>query len=160
MKVEWTILKNPDPRLRIRAEEVEVSEITTPEYQAFADEFAAFMVKSDGVGLAATQIGLNKRIIAVLEDNGGKIGVYANPEIIKASAAIFESEEGCLSVPKIYGLVDRAKKIRFRAINRHGRRVEFDASGFQATIYQHEIDHLNGTLFIDKAKKTWGKEKL
>lgn len=156
MQVEWKILTNPDPRLRNPAKEVELAEITTPEYQAFADKFASFMVESDGVGLAATQIGLEKRIIAVLE--GDAISVYANPEIIKSSTSIYESEEGCLSVPKTYGLVDRAKKIRFRAINRHGRRVEFDASGFQATIYQHEIDHLNGVLFIDKAKKTWGKK--
>lgn len=156
MQVTWEILKNPDPRLRINAEDVDVSEITTPEYQAFADQFAAFMIKEDGVGLAATQIGLNKRIIAVQE--GNSVVVYANPEIIKSSASIYESEEGCLSVPGIFGLVERAKKIRFRGINRHGRRVELDASGFQATIYQHEIDHLNGVLFIDKAKKTWGKK--
>lgn len=157
MNVDWIILKNPDPRLRIKAEEVNISEITTPEYQAFADEFAAFMVKSDGIGLAATQIGLNKRIIAVLE--GDAIGVYANPEIIKSSSTLIENEEGCLSVPGVYGLVDRAKKIRFRAINRHGRKVEFDAFNFQGTIYQHEIDHLNGILFIDKAKSTRGKQK-
>lgn len=157
MNVEWTILKNPDPRLRIKAEEIDVSEIKTPEYQAFADQFGAFMLKSDGIGLAATQIGLNKRIIAVLE--GEKIGIYANPEIIKASEALIENEEGCLSVPGVYGRVDRAKKIRFRAINRHGRKVEFDAGGFQGTIYQHEIDHLNGILFIDKAKSTTGKQR-
>lgn len=156
MNVEWNILTNPDPRLRIKAEPLEVSDITTPEYQAFADHFSAFMVASDGVGLAATQIGLNKRIIAVLEND--RISVYANPEIIKSSEKTIESEEGCLSVPGMYGTVERAKKIRFRAINRHGRRVEFDASGFQGTIYQHEIDHLDGILFIDKAKSTRGKQ--
>jgi peptide deformylase len=153
--VHWTILTNPDPKLRIKAELIDVSEITTPEYQAFADQFAAFMVESDGVGLAATQIGLNKRIIAVLE--GEQISVYANPEIIKRSSATIENEEGCLSVPGVYGVVERAKKIRFRAVNRHGRKVEFDASGFQGTIYQHEIDHLDGVLFIDKAKEVRGQ---
>jgi peptide deformylase len=157
MNVEWKILTNPDPRLRIKAEPVEISEITTPEYQEFADKYAEFMIKSDGVGLAATQIGLNKRIIAVLEKDG--ISVYANPEIIKQSETTIESEEGCLSVPGIYGIVDRAKKIRFSAINRHGRHVEFNASGYQGTIYQHEIDHINGILFIDKAKSTRGKQR-
>lgn len=157
MNVEWKVLTNPDPRLRITAEPVDVSEVKTPEYQEFADKYAAFMIEADGIGLAATQIGLNKRIIAVLE--GEQISVYANPEIIKASTTTIENEEGCLSVPGVYGIVDRAKKIRFRAINRHGRKVEFDASGFQGTIYQHEIDHLNGILFIDKAKSTRGKQK-
>jgi peptide deformylase len=157
MNVAWKILTNPDPRLRIKAEPVDVSEITTPEYQKFADNFASFMIESDGIGLAGTQIGLNKRIISVLEKDG--VSVYANPEIVKMSSVTIENEEGCLSVPGVYGIVDRAKKIRFRGINRHGRRVEFDASGFQGTIYQHEIDHLDGILFIDKAKSTRGKQR-
>ncbi|MCW1892561.1 MAG: peptide deformylase [Candidatus Uhrbacteria bacterium] len=147
----WTIITHPDDRLRGKAEDVLVQEITTPEFQAFADTFGAFMIESDGVGLAAPQIGLKKRIIAVLEKD--KINVYANPEILKASQALQESEEGCLSVPKTWGLVDRPKRLRIRAINRHGRSVEFDVSGFTATVFDHEIDHLNGVLFIDKAKK-------
>lgn len=147
----WTIITHPDDRLRGKAEDVSVQEITTPEFQAFADTFGAFMIESDGVGLAAPQIGLKKRIIAVLEKD--KINVYANPEILKASQVLQESEEGCLSVPKTWGLVDRPKRLRIRAINRHGRSVEFDVSGFTATVFDHEIDHLNGVLFIDKAKK-------
>ncbi len=149
--MSWKILTNPDPTLRKPTELVDVAEITTPEFQQFADEYAAFMIAHDGVGLAANQIGILKRIIAVQEKH--RIGIYANPEIIKASVATIESDEGCLSVPGVYGIVDRAKKVRVRAIDRHGRRVEFDASGYQGTIYQHEIDHLNGILFIDKMKR-------
>lgn len=149
--IDWKILTHPNPKLREISEEFDIKKITTPEFQAFADEFGAFMIASDGVGLAAPQIGYQKRIIAVQEKDGIKI--YINPEIIKASSTLQKNEEGCLSVPGIYGPVERAKRIRFRAYNRHGRRVEFDASGFFATVYQHEIDHLNGILFIDKIAK-------
>ena len=69
------------------------------------------------------------------------------------SEALQDSEEGCLSVPGTWGIVPRAKKISFKALDRHGRRVEFDAKGFMATVYQHELDHLNGILFVDKATK-------
>jgi peptide deformylase len=148
----WTILTHPNKQLREKAEDVAIQDITTPEFQAFADTFGAFMIKSDGVGLAAPQIGLKKRIIAVLEKD--KINVYINPEIIKSSSALQESKEGCLSVPGVYGIVDRPKRVRVRALNRHGRVVEFDVSGFVATIFDHEIDHLNGVLFIDKMRES------
>ncbi|MFA5129475.1 MAG: peptide deformylase [Patescibacteria group bacterium] len=153
----WKILINPDPKLRKHATDFDVQKITTKEFQDFADDFAAFMVKSGGVGLAATQIGFDKRIIAIEEKDG--IAVYVNPKIIKASSTLQESTEGCLSVPGVFGLVDRPKRIRVRAFNRHGRVVEFDANGFLATVFDHEIDHLNGVLFIDKAKKTVKERK-
>ena len=75
-----------------------------------------------------------------------------NPEITKKSEATVDSDEGCLSVPEKYGVVQRHKKISLRALNRHGRRIEFEAKAFPAIIFQHEIDHLDGVLFIDKAK--------
>ena len=109
------------------------------------------MVKSDGAGLAAPQIGIPERIIAVQER--GKIGVYANPEIIKRSPAMQLYEEGCLSVPGKFGIVERHKRITLRALDRHGRRVELELSGFLAVAFQHEIDHLDGVLFIDKVKE-------
>jgi len=147
----WTVLTDPNPSLRKKTEIVDVAEVTAPKFQTFADDYAAFMITSNGVGLAANQIGISKRIIAVLKKDVAE--VFVNPEIIKASASTIESEEGCLSVPGVYGIVDRSKRIRVSALDRHGRRVEFNASGFRATIFQHEIDHLNGILFIDKAKK-------
>jgi peptide deformylase len=149
--MSWIILTDPNPILRTSAADVSVKEVTTPEFQKFADEYTAFMVNSNGVGLAANQIGISKRIIAVLEKR--TVSVYVNPEIIKTSSATMESEEGCLSVPGVFGIVDRAKRIRVRALDRHGRHVEFNVAGFPATIFQHEIDHLNGILFTDKAKQ-------
>ena len=151
MKKTWTILTNPNPQLRERSREIDVERIKTPEYQEFADAFASQMVISDGVGLAAPQIGIQERIIAVQEKN--KIGIYANPEIIKRSPAMQIDEEGCLSVPGIYGMVERHKRVTVRAYDRHGRRVELELSGFPAVIFQHEIDHLDGVLFIDKVKE-------
>ncbi|HWQ99875.1 MAG TPA: peptide deformylase [Candidatus Methylomirabilis sp.] len=159
MTQPWTILTDPDPRLRERSREVDASAVKTQEFQTFADEFAAFMVKSDGVGLAAPQIGRHERIIAIQERE--RIGVYVNPEILKASPALQIGEEGCLSVPGTYGTVERHKRIRIRALDRHGRTVEFDVSGFPAVVFQHEIDHLNGVLFIDKVKEfTRGESKV
>lgn len=147
----WKILTNPHPQLRKRSQEIDVARITTPEYQAFADDFVAYMIVADGVGLAAPQIGIQERIIAVQERNG--VAVYANPEIMKRSPTTQEGEEGCLSVPGVFGIVERAKRVTVRAYNRHGRRVEMNLSGFPAVVFQHEIDHLDGVLFIDKMKE-------
>jgi peptide deformylase len=148
MNKPWTILTNPDPRLRERSKEIEAAYVKTPEFQSFADDLAAFMIASDGVGLASPQIGVSQRVIAILERD--HVSVYANPEIIKMSPAKQIDEEGCLSVPGVYGTVERRKRVRIRALDRHGRRVEFNAAGFPAVIFQHEIDHLDGILFIDK----------
>lgn len=148
---EFKILTHPNPQLRERSQEIDPARITTPEYQAFADKFAAYMIIADGVGLAAPQIGVQERIIAVQERDG--VAVYANPEITKRSDATQLGEEGCLSVPGTFGMVERAKRITVTALNRHGRRVELTLSGFPAVIFQHEIDHLDGILFIDKMKE-------
>jgi peptide deformylase len=149
--MEWKILTHPDPGLRQRSEEFDVHEITMPEFQEFADAFAAFMITSDGVGFAAPQIGIRKRVIAVLEKD--RVNVYVNPEILKASPAMQENEEGCLSIPGVYGMVERSKRVKVRVIDRTGRKKEFTVSGFTAAVIQHEIDHLDGVLFIDKMKK-------
>lgn len=150
VKKPFEIVKHPNPVLRKRAEDFDVSLIKTPDFQAFCDQFGETM-KKDGVGLAAPQIGLSQRIISVLEN--GEPHIYINPEILKSSSAIQESEEGCLSIPGVWGIVDRAKSVRIGAYDRRGRRIEFNVSNFLATVFQHEIDHLDGILFIDKAKR-------
>lgn len=146
----FEIVKHPTPSLRERSLEVEPVQITTPEFQAYLDRLAATMLVKDGVGIASPQVGHNIRAIVVLMDD--QPTCFINPEIIKTSSAMIESEEGCLSVPNIYGLVERHKRIMLRALNRHGRRVELDLRNFPSIVFQHEIDHLDGILFIDKMK--------
>jgi peptide deformylase len=149
--MSFTVLTNPNPQLRERSVDVDAARITTPEFQKFADDFSAFMMEKDGAGFAAPQIGRKERIIVINE--GKRVGVYVNPEIIKTSPAMAESEEGCFSVPGVFGVVDRHKRVTIQALDRHGRRVTLQCSGLQAFIFQHEIDHLNGILFIDKVKR-------
>lgn len=140
--------------LRERSRELEVAEVTTPEFQLFLDAMIQKMIKARGVGLASPQIGKNIRAIVIQPDPYKDPLVLINPEIVKKSVATEESEEGCFSVPGIYGLVKRHRKISVRALNRHGRTFEFDAKDFDSFVLQHEIDHLDGILFIDKAEKT------
>jgi peptide deformylase len=146
----FPIVKDPTPSLRQRSREIEVSEIQTPEFQAYLDKLTATMLVEDGVGIASPQVGRNIRAIVVNMPKGPEC--FMNPEITKKSEATVDSDEGCLSVPEKYGVVQRHKKITLRALNRHGRRIEFEAKAFPAIIFQHEIDHLDGVLFIDKAK--------
>lgn len=109
------------------------------------------LIKRQGVGLAVNQIGENKRIfIARFE---GKIYAFINPQIIKISKKNVLMEEGCLSVPGIVGLVNRSQKITVQAFNELGKPIKLKAKDILARICQHEIDHLSGVLFIDKATK-------
>lgn len=159
MKKTLSILTLPTATLRERSVEVDQKIIGTPEFQAYLNMLIPTMFSADGVGLAAPQVGRNERIIVV--NRGGEGVVYINPEISKKSEAKVRSEEGCLSVPGVWGMVERAKKVSIRALDRHGRRVEMDCKGLEAIIFQHEIDHLDGILFIDKVKEfTKGEERV
>ena len=152
----FPVLTLNEPSLRERSVEVETQEITTPDFQKFLDDLLRTMISSDGVGIAAPQVGLNKRIL--ITTIGSEPKVLINPTVTKASQATIETEEGCLSVPGVYGMVTRPKKVTVKAIDRHGRRIEIELKNFDATVVQHEIDHLDGILFIDKATKiTRGK---
>lgn len=142
----------PTPSLRERSIEVDPSQIGTTEFQAYLDDLIETMFVEDGVGIASPQVGKNIRVFIVNEKLGPK--AYINPEVTAIGELSVESEEGCLSVPGVWGIVPRAKKAHVKALDRHGRRVEFDAKGFMAIVYQHEFDHLNGVLFIDKAIRT------
>lgn len=140
--------------LRQRSRELEVAEVTTPEFQAFLDALIQKMIVSRGVGIASPQVGRNVRAVVIQPEPTDDPEVLINPIVTKKSEALLESEEGCFSVPNTYGLVKRHKKVTVQALNRHGRRIEFEAKNFQAFVVQHEIDHLDGILFIDKAEKT------
>ena len=151
---ELAFLPTTAPSLRERSRELDVAEIKVPEFQEFLDAMIQKMIKERGVGLASPQVGKNIRAVIIQPDPYKDPLVLINPEITKKSEALLESEEGCFSVPGTYGLVKRHKKVSVRALNRHGRRFEFEAKNFDAFVVQHEIDHLDGILFIDKAEKT------
>jgi peptide deformylase len=157
---ELDLVTHPTPSLRERSVEVDPAAIGTPEFQAYLDAMVE-KVQSLGnaVGLAAPQVGRNERIIVVLMRQGPV--PFINPVIEKVSDAIMTEEEGCFSVPGVWGYVERAKKVMVTALDRHGRLVTFDCKGLEATVFQHEIDHLDGILFIDKVKEiTKGNELL
>ncbi len=113
------------------------------------------MKEYNGIGLSANQIGVQKRIfVAQVPDNNGRHKFYAilNPEITKVSKEKKAMEEGCLSVPEQFGLVERPYRVSLEGYNIQGKKVKIKAWGLLARVFQHEIDHLNGIIFLDKAK--------
>ena len=116
--------------------------------RAFIEDMAETMYKTDGVGLAAPQVGVSKRIIVV--DDGNGLQVLINPQIIKAEGSQW-GPEGCLSVPGYFGDVERYERVTVTAIDPNNKKLRIEAEGFLARIFQHEIDHLEGHLFIEKA---------
>jgi peptide deformylase len=129
--------------------------------QTLADDMVETLRAAPGVGLAAPQIGVSERLIIVefgdeRDDTIPKqLFVLANPEIVEESEEAEFGVEGCLSVPGLVGEVERAKIITVQAQNQFGKKTRIRASGWLARIFQHEIDHLNGVLFIDRAEKIW-----
>ncbi|MGH8280440.1 MAG: peptide deformylase [Gammaproteobacteria bacterium] len=141
-----TILRFPDPRLRVRA--APVAEVTAQTRTLMADLLES-MYAAPGIGLAATQVGVNQRVFAIdVSEKGDQPQCFVNPEIL-TRAGSETMQEGCLSVPGVYEEVQRAERIRVRALDRAGRPVEFDTDGLFAVCIQHEIDHLDGKLFVD-----------
>jgi len=134
----------PDPVLRRRAEPI--LEID-PKIRALADSMVETLIKRVGYGLAAPQVGVLKRLIVV--DVEDKLYVVVNPRIIEASEETELGVEGCLSLPGIEAEVERAKSIRVEGLSLEGERIIVEAEGLLARVFQHEIDHLDGILFID-----------
>lgn len=141
------ILGEDSPELRKICREVK--EIT-PRIQTLLDDMLETMRANKGVGLAAPQVGVLRRI-AVLEA-GGKIYELINPKIVK-SEGTQECEEGCLSVPDTWGIVDRPQRIAVEALDRNGKKKTYTVTGIDVRVFCHEIDHLDGILFIDKMKR-------
>ncbi|MFN4262585.1 MAG: peptide deformylase [Thioalkalivibrionaceae bacterium] len=140
------ILRFPDPRLRLKAVPIERVD---NEVRQLADDMLETMYSARGIGLAATQIDVQRRIlVADVSDNGDEPLVLINPEIL-SSEGVEQMDEGCLSVPGFYETVERADRIRFRALDREGQPFERDVEGLLAVCIQHEIDHLDGKLFVD-----------
>ncbi|MGB9848155.1 MAG: peptide deformylase [Minisyncoccia bacterium] len=123
------------------------------EHQKLIEKMKVIMKKSDGVGLAANQIGVDLQIAIVEYQN--KSYTLINPKIIKLSKKMELGEEGCLSVPGCIGVVPRAKKIVVETFDKDGKKIKIKEKDMLARIIQHEIDHLNGILFVDKAKEIY-----
>ena len=140
------VLEFPDPRLRTRAQPV-VS-VDDDVRRIVADMFET-MYQAPGIGLAATQVNIHRRIIVMdVSEEKDEPLVLINPEILSREG-VEEMEEGCLSVPDVYETVQRADQIRFRALDAHGAAYEREAQGLLAVCVQHEMDHLEGKLFVD-----------
>ncbi|WP_226703307.1 peptide deformylase [Microbulbifer elongatus] len=141
------ILEFPDPRLRKIAEPV--SEVTDA-HRTLIDDMFETMYEAPGVGLAATQINVHERIVVidVSEDQSEPL-VLINPEVEVLDPEIHKYDEGCLSVPGFYETVQRPRKIRLKALDRDGETYALEAEGLLAVCIQHEIDHLDGKLFVD-----------
>jgi peptide deformylase len=142
---ERPVVKIPDPVLRQVAGDV--TRIGKKQL-ALVDEMIRIMKKANGVGLAAPQIGICQRVIVVAPD-GMKPTALINPRVTKSEGS-FLGQEGCLSIPGLYGDVTRPAFVEVEALDRRGREVVFELEGMPAKVVQHEIDHLDGILFIDK----------
>ncbi|MBL4581466.1 MAG: peptide deformylase [Gammaproteobacteria bacterium] len=141
------ILEFPDPRLRKIAEPVTVFD---EKLEVLIEDMFETMYEAEGIGLAATQINVHKRLllIDVSEDRDGP-QVFINPEVEILEDELSEYDEGCLSVPGFYETVSRPRAVKITAQNAKGEKFEQVAEGILATCIQHEIDHLNGKLFVD-----------
>ncbi len=143
---QLNILHHPDARLRKKAAPVETVDANI---RQIVDDMFETMYAAHGIGLAATQVNIHQRIIAIdISEKGNEPLCLINPEIIQQEGSV-EHEEGCLSVPDYYDKVARAEHIRVRAIDRDGNTYEKDADGLLAICIQHEMDHLQGKLFVD-----------
>ncbi|MCW2315955.1 peptide deformylase [Rhodoblastus acidophilus] len=143
------ILCLPDPRLRATSQNVGVVD---DEVRALMDDMLDTMYAAPGIGLAAIQIGVPKRVLVIDLAKKGELPTplfVADPEIVESSDELSTYEEGCLSLPDYYEDVQRPAKVRVRFLDRNNVRQEIEATGLLATCLQHEIDHLDGKLFID-----------
>jgi peptide deformylase len=140
------ILRYPDPRLHTRAQPV--GRVDAGIRKLVAD-MAETMYAAPGIGLAATQVNVHQRLLVLdISEDKSQLQVFINPEILSRDGEC-TGEEGCLSVPGIYETVQRSERVRVRALDRDGQPFEIDAAGLLAVCLQHEIDHLDGKVFVE-----------
>ena len=140
------ILQYPDPRLNTPAQRVEKIDAATRKLVA---DLAETMYAAPGVGLAGTQVDVHRQVIVIdVSEDHGDLRVFINPEITRREG-IALNQEGCLSVPGIYDNVERAESVTVTALDENGARFTLNASGMLATCIQHEMDHLQGKVFVD-----------
>jgi len=155
-----TILHYPDPRLRQVARPVST---VNDEIRQLVDDMAETMYAAPGIGLAAVQINVAQRVVVIdVSESRNALQVFINPQIIERDGKqVFE--EGCLSVPGVFDEVERARHIRVRALDRNGQPFELEAEALLATCIQHELDHLDGKVFVDylsRLKQTRIRKKI
>lgn len=165
-KLPVWLLKNPDhiSVLRRVAEPVDLMTVLSAATQHLIDDMVATMYQANGIGLAAPQIGRSEKLAVIAPEVDSHLTeplVLINPAVDVIGSDQDVIEEGCLSIPKVFGPVPRAARVKLRAIDRHGRPYTLETGGMLARVIQHEIDHLNGRLFIDRADAiTNGKKFL
>lgn len=164
-----TIVTVPGPVLRQKAKAVRQ---ITPEIQTLIDDMIETMRAAPGVGLAAPQVGVSMQVIVVEYAEGSrnadadgeakpkppKLYALVNPEITRHSVETELGNEGCLSIPDYMGEIERYSTVTLKGLDRHGKAFKIKARGWLARIFQHEIDHINGVLFIDRTEKVWKLE--
>ena len=151
------IITYPSPVLRNKSRPIDISKMNEIKY--FAKEMERALNEKDGLGLAASQVGKNIQLALIRTQEG--VLALINPRLIKKSFSREVMEEGCLSVPHVFGLVKRPRMIKVETLTFNGQKKTISAHGLFARVIMHEIDHLNGILFIDKVKKiTQGADLL
>jgi peptide deformylase len=144
------------PVLRAKARPVDKAELKTPTVQQFIDNMIDTMYEYSGVGLAAPQVHESLRVFVAMLDADGKgegdAVAFVNPELIVIGDQTVEGWEGCLSIPEIRGRVPRAQHLKVSALDRNGKRFELELKDFPARVVQHETDHLDGVLFLDRMR--------
>ncbi len=149
----------PDPVLRRKAHKVTQFD---GDLQSLIDDMVETLRDAPGVGLAAPQVGISQRVVVIEypeddedEESPKRLYIVVNPEIVQPSEETILGIEGCLSIPGLLGEVDRHTAITVKALNRRGQPVKIKASGWLARIFQHEIDHLDGIMYTDRAVRVW-----
>lgn len=158
-------INDPQRSAVLRKRAIKVTDFG-PKFQELVDDMIETLLDAPGVGLAAPQIGVSQRVIVVrlpddeedreeYGEDAGKLYIVANPEIRKQSRHQIEGVEACLSIPGYFGEVERAESITVQGQDRNGEDIRIKATGWLARVFQHEIDHLDGQLFIDIALDVW-----
>lgn len=148
------ITKLGEDILRQKAQPVEE---VNDEIRQLAEDMFETMLAADGVGLACPQVGKSLRMFVLIADDNVR-RVFINPQIIQTSKEVCDYDEGCLSIPQVYEIITRPQKVTVQALNEKGRPFTLDADGFLARIIQHEYDHLEGILYIDRGDKDFAEK--
>ena len=162
MEIVTIAAKKDEKFLRNKTVPFDFSKYGKKEINTLIAEMRRSMKDADGIGLSANQIGLNIRVfVAQVQDKDGSMKFYSvfNPQLDSSSKDTVPYEEGCLSVPGLFGSVERPEKISITCQDKSGKKIKMKAWGLLARVFQHEIDHLDGKLFIDRTKQTYKIEK-